>query len=210
MQALNVGQTLTDTFTVTTVDGTAQVVTVTINGTNDAAVISGTSTGSVIEAGGVANATSRHADGDGHADRYRCGQHGQHLHGGRDGDGEHGRLRQLHDDGGWGVDLHAEQRERDGAGAERRPDADRHLHGDDGRRHGAAGDGDDQRHQRRGGDQRHQHGLSDRGRRRRQRDPGHADGDGHADRDRRGQCGQHVHGGGHGDGEQRAASAASR
>ena len=41
----------------TTVDGTAQVVTVTINGTNDAAVISGTTTGSVIEAGGVANAT---------------------------------------------------------------------------------------------------------------------------------------------------------
>ena len=30
--------------------------TVTINGTNDAAVISGTSTGAVIEAGGVANA----------------------------------------------------------------------------------------------------------------------------------------------------------
>ena len=57
VQALNVGGTLTDTFSVTTVDGTAQTVTVTINGTNDAAVISGTSTGSVIEAGGVANGT---------------------------------------------------------------------------------------------------------------------------------------------------------
>ncbi len=33
---------LTDSFTVTTADGTAQVVTVTINGANDAAVISGT------------------------------------------------------------------------------------------------------------------------------------------------------------------------
>ncbi len=57
MQALNAGQTLTDTFTVTTVDGTPQVVTVTINGTNDAAVISGDLTGTVIEAGGVANGT---------------------------------------------------------------------------------------------------------------------------------------------------------
>ena len=41
VQALNVGQTLTDTFTVTTVDGTAQLVTITINGANDAAVITG-------------------------------------------------------------------------------------------------------------------------------------------------------------------------
>jgi large repetitive protein len=40
VQALNVGGTLTDTFTVTTIDGTAQVVTVTINGANDAAVLS--------------------------------------------------------------------------------------------------------------------------------------------------------------------------
>ena len=56
VQAINVGQTLTDTFTVHTQDGTAQLVTVTINGANDAAVISGTASGSVIEAGGVANA----------------------------------------------------------------------------------------------------------------------------------------------------------
>ena len=41
VQARNVGQTLTDTFTVFTVDGTAQVVTITINGANDAAVITG-------------------------------------------------------------------------------------------------------------------------------------------------------------------------
>ncbi len=52
VQALNVGDTLTDTFTVTTVDGTPQLVTVTINGANDAAVISGDTTGSVIEDGG--------------------------------------------------------------------------------------------------------------------------------------------------------------
>ncbi len=56
VQALNVHDTLTDTFTVTTIDGTAQVVTVSIHGSNDPAIISGTTTGSVIEAGGVANA----------------------------------------------------------------------------------------------------------------------------------------------------------
>lgn len=55
VQALNVGKTLTDTFTVTTVDGTRQVVTVTIEGSNDAAVISGTKCGAVTEAGGYGN-----------------------------------------------------------------------------------------------------------------------------------------------------------
>ena len=57
VQALNTGDTLTDSFTVTAADGTAQLVTITINGSNDGATISGTATGSVIEAGGVANAT---------------------------------------------------------------------------------------------------------------------------------------------------------
>ena len=42
VQGLNASQTLSDTFTVQTVDGTAQVVNITINGTNDAAIISGT------------------------------------------------------------------------------------------------------------------------------------------------------------------------
>ena len=58
MQALNVGQTLTDTFTATTVDGTQQLVTITIDGTNDTTVISGVANGSVTEAGGVNNGTS--------------------------------------------------------------------------------------------------------------------------------------------------------
>src|SRR3989442_766149 len=57
VQALNVGGTLTDHITVQTIDGTSQVVTITINGTNDAAIISGTTIGSVTEAGGVANGT---------------------------------------------------------------------------------------------------------------------------------------------------------
>ncbi len=58
VQALNVGDTLTDTFKVTSLDGTAQLVTVTIHGANDAAVICGAKEGSVIEAGGVANSVS--------------------------------------------------------------------------------------------------------------------------------------------------------
>ena len=40
IQGLNVGQHLTDTFTVTTIDGTAQQITVTINGTNDTPILS--------------------------------------------------------------------------------------------------------------------------------------------------------------------------
>jgi VCBS repeat-containing protein len=58
VQALNIGDTLTDTFKVTSLDGTAQLVTVTINGTNDEAIICGTKEGSVIEAGGAANSIS--------------------------------------------------------------------------------------------------------------------------------------------------------
>ncbi|WP_314947632.1 VCBS domain-containing protein [Bradyrhizobium cosmicum] len=57
VQALNNGDKLADSFTVVTLDGTAQTVTITINGSNDGAVISGTATGKVIEAGGVANGT---------------------------------------------------------------------------------------------------------------------------------------------------------
>jgi VCBS repeat-containing protein len=67
VQALNACDTLTDTFKVTTIDGTAQVVTIAIHGTNDAAVISGTTTGSVIEAGcgpGTPTATGALTDTD--------------------------------------------------------------------------------------------------------------------------------------------------
>ncbi|WP_181017964.1 VCBS domain-containing protein, partial [Sneathiella aquimaris] len=49
IQALDVGDTLTDTFTVQSADGTEQTVTITIDGAEDAAVISGTDTGSVTE-----------------------------------------------------------------------------------------------------------------------------------------------------------------
>jgi len=49
VQALNVGQTLTDSFVVKTIDGTAQTVSITIEGSNDAAVICGDTHGCVVE-----------------------------------------------------------------------------------------------------------------------------------------------------------------
>ncbi|PUE45167.1 hypothetical protein B9Z45_16570, partial [Limnohabitans sp. 2KL-17] len=53
VQALAAGSTLSDTFTVTAADGTVQLVTVTINGANDAAQITGAVTGAVTEDSGV-------------------------------------------------------------------------------------------------------------------------------------------------------------
>src|SRR5262249_25634035 len=53
VDALNVGGTLTDTFTVTTEDGTPQLVTIDIAGANDAATFSGDDTGDVTEDGAV-------------------------------------------------------------------------------------------------------------------------------------------------------------
>ncbi|GAB2174763.1 VCBS domain-containing protein [Dongia sp. agr-C8] len=53
VQALGVNQTLTDKFTITSIDGTAsKEVSVTINGTNDLATMSGQTTGSVAEDSG--------------------------------------------------------------------------------------------------------------------------------------------------------------
>ena len=45
-------------FTVTAIDGTTHDITVTITGTNDAAVIAGVDTGGVTEDGGVTEVTS--------------------------------------------------------------------------------------------------------------------------------------------------------
>ena len=63
LQFLGAGESITLSFTVTVTDDSgvlasdsdAEVVTITINGTNDAAVISGTTSGSVTEAGGTNN-----------------------------------------------------------------------------------------------------------------------------------------------------------
>ncbi|MEY3930231.1 MAG: hypothetical protein RLZZ516_1941, partial [Cyanobacteriota bacterium] len=50
VQALNVGSTLTDSFVVSSADGGSTTISITINGANDTAVISGTSSGAVTEA----------------------------------------------------------------------------------------------------------------------------------------------------------------
>ncbi|QDT13384.1 VCBS domain-containing protein [Planctomycetes bacterium K23_9] len=57
VQALNVGDSLMDTITVATEDGTTEDIVVTINGANDDAIIVGDTTGTAVEAGGLANAT---------------------------------------------------------------------------------------------------------------------------------------------------------
>ena len=49
IQSLGNGSSITDTITVTTLDGTGQDITITMNGTNDAAEITGINAGSVIE-----------------------------------------------------------------------------------------------------------------------------------------------------------------
>ena len=58
VQALKAGQSVTDTLTVTSVDGTAsETITVTINGTNDGATISGSKAGTVSEDGAAQTAS---------------------------------------------------------------------------------------------------------------------------------------------------------
>ncbi|SCB31799.1 T1SS-143 repeat domain-containing protein [Rhizobium multihospitium] len=57
VQGLGANQTKTDTFTVSSVDGTTRDIVVTINGVNDPAVITGDVAAIVMEAGGVNNGT---------------------------------------------------------------------------------------------------------------------------------------------------------
>ena len=58
VQALPLGATLNDTVTITAIDGTTHDIIITINGTNDAAVIGGVDIGGVTEDGGVAETVS--------------------------------------------------------------------------------------------------------------------------------------------------------
>ena len=53
IQQLDVGQSVTDTLTVTTADGTTHDVVITINGAEDAPIIGGTITGTVAEDGSL-------------------------------------------------------------------------------------------------------------------------------------------------------------
>lgn len=91
--ALTACQTLTDTFTVTTIGGTPQVVTMTIQGADDPAVISGDTHGCVVEAGGVHNSaqgastacgllTATDVDGPSNAfDPVKCPEPSDHGYG---------------------------------------------------------------------------------------------------------------------------------
>jgi VCBS repeat-containing protein len=67
VNSLNTGQTLNDTFTVHAADGTAQVVTVTINGTNDAAgvlaAVVSLSAAAVAEGGTITHGEPGHGPG---------------------------------------------------------------------------------------------------------------------------------------------------
>ena len=58
IQSLGEGETATDSFTAVTADGTTQIVTVTITGVNDRAVINGTTTGAVTEDSATENLTT--------------------------------------------------------------------------------------------------------------------------------------------------------
>ena len=138
VQALNAGDTLTDTFTATTVGGTTQLVTITIDGANDTAVITGPVTGTVVEAGGVANGTPgtptatgdlNSTDVDNPNDALGTRRHIVAAVAGRQ------RLQHLHGDSGRPLDLHARQQQSRRAGAQCRRHADRHAHRHHGRRH---------------------------------------------------------------------------
>ena len=164
VQALNVGQTLTDTFTATTVDGTEQLVIITINGRNDAAVISGAANGSVTEADGVANGTPT-ATGDLNSTDVDNNPNDAWTAVGTTPTASGYGSYTLTAAGLWTYTLDNSNRGR--AGAQCGRDADRHLHGGDNGRHPAAGDHHHQRQERRRSDQRCRQRVSDRGRRRR-------------------------------------------
>jgi len=70
IDALGASQSTTDTITVTAEDGTTEDVTITITGTNDAAVIAGTSTGAITEDAATTTATGTltHTDVDANND----------------------------------------------------------------------------------------------------------------------------------------------
>src|SRR5437870_12866305 len=72
VESLNNGQSTTDTFTVTTVDGTAKIGRATSSGSKDAAVIAGTATGSAVEAGGGGQGTPGTAAGSGKLSGSHC------------------------------------------------------------------------------------------------------------------------------------------
>ena len=174
VQALNVGDTLTDSFTVTTVDGTAQLVTVTIHGADDAAVITGATTGSVVEAGGVGSGIPGVPTTTGNLDTTDVDNPPDDWTPvatptpGHNGFGTY----TLTAAGVWTYTLDNSNARR--AGAWHRRHAHRYIHRHRGRRHRPAGHHHHPWHRRRRGDQRRYHRGGARSRRCRQRNAGHA------------------------------------
>ena len=110
--------TLTDSFTALTADGTAQVVTITITGANDAAVISG-DTDRRRWRRPAACTTARPARPSPPAISIRPTSTIQPT-AGRQWQPAHATYGTLQADGGRGVDLHARQQQSRRAGAQRR------------------------------------------------------------------------------------------
>ena len=94
-------------LSVLTADGTAQTITITINGTNDAAVISGDTYGTVVEAGGVGSTARPEPRPWPATSPTPTSTIRQHLPGSRDGRSQHQRIRHLHRDaaGTWSYTL---------------------------------------------------------------------------------------------------------
>ena len=126
-----------------TADGTTQVITVTITGTNDAAVITGTTTASLTEtnaaqsAGGNLDATDVDSSATFVAQTDVAGSNG------------YGKFS-IDAAGAWTYTMDIGARRVRG-----RRDLHRQHHGGDGRRHDAGHHRHHPRHQRRGGDHRH-------------------------------------------------------
>ena len=184
VQALSTGDTLTDTFTATTIDGTPQLVTITIHGTDDAAVISGDFTGTVLEAGGVANGTPGIPTATGDLDAADVDNPPDWTPVGTPTPGDNGfGSYTLTAAGVWTYTLDDSNATVQALNAGR--DADRHLHGHDSGRHHPAGDHHHRRRQRHCRHHRPRDRHGDRGRRRRQRHAGHPDRDRQSELDRR-------------------------
>ncbi|PJM68426.1 hypothetical protein CV751_19575 [Achromobacter ruhlandii] len=152
VQQLGAKEHLTETFTVTTADGTTGKVTITINGTNDAPTISGAATGAVKEDGTTTasgqltqtdvDVNDKHTwsvnnDGKGQygtftvdPDRRRRQRQAHLVRQQR----RQGPVRHLHRRPERQVDLRAGQRQRQGPGPDRRPEGHRHHHRDRRRR----------------------------------------------------------------------------
>ncbi len=176
-QSLGAGQVLVQTYTVVIDDGhggtASQLVTITINGTNDAAVITGETTGAVVEAGGVNNAIPGTPTDSGNLDATDVDDPADSWEVVGTPTAEHQRLRHVHDHRGRGMDLHTRQQQSRRAGAARRRPAGRQLHGRHHRRHLTGGVDHHHRHQRCAGgggrQQRRRCGDRERGRGRRPR-----------------------------------------